>query len=249
MSLQFNGEGNGQDICSYADSLVKTNNTSFPLTEKARYANHAMREIWKTIFMAYGGWMFDDNNNTDLPIATTDLIKDQTFYTLPTDLSHIHGVEFLNNGGVWIPLSPMTMEKIHQRGYAESQFYSVSAVPLFYRPVANGFKIYPASNVTQSQSLRVHFSRDISGFVPGDTIKKPGFDPIFHEGVAIFMALQYAKINSLSSAGGTMKGGHRTGLSSDWYEFLEGVKKHYSERFRQMFPARMRVFDETKNYQ
>lgn len=248
--LQFNGDANGLDICTLADNMINTNVNNFPLTQKTVYANMAMREIWGDVFSAYGGWVFDDSNLTDLPIATADLVANQQFYALPiTNLSHIVALEFQNVGGTWIPLSPITIEKIHDNGYADSEFLKTAAVPMFYRPLATGLRLYPPANFSQSQSLRVHFSRDISTFVPTDTTKVPGFDPLYHEGVSIFIALKYAQAKGLSVAGGVMRGGWKTGLLADWFDFETRLTKHYSERFKQMFPPRIHVQDATRVYQ
>lgn len=249
MSLQYNSQSDGQDICTHSDNLVKTDSTSFPLTVKTQYANEALRIIWQDIFYSYGGWIYDDTNLTDLPEATTNLVSGQQFYSLPLDSDSLMGVEFQNVGGTWITLVPVTLEKIKQEGYAESEFYKTSSTPMFYRPVANGFKLYPPSSVSQSASLRIHINRDVSSFVSTDTTKVPGFDAPFHYGVPIYIGLKFAQVNGLSIAGGTLRGGYKTGLYSDWFEFRENLKKHYSERFRQMFPPRMRVIDATRDFQ
>lgn len=249
MALPFNSNSDSQDIVTHANNLVLSDNTSFPLTLKAQFANEALRIIWQDIFYAYGGWIYDDSNQTDLPEATTTITSGQQFYTLPVDSDSLMGIEFLNTGGTWITLTPITLEKIKQNGYAESEFYKTSSTPIFYRPVANGFKLYPPSNWTATSSLKVHISRDMSSFLSSDTTKTPGFDAPFHYGVPLYMALKFAQINGLSVAGGTMRGGYKTGLLSDWFEFREQLKRHYSERFRQMFPARIRVIDATRDFQ
>jgi len=138
------------------------------------------------------------------------------------------------------------VEKIHDNGYADSEFLKTPAVPMFYRPTSTGIFLYPPANFSQTQSLRIHFTRDISAFAPTDTNKYPGFDPQFHEGLSIFMALQYAKANSLPVAGGVMRGGWKTGLLGDWSDFEDRIKRHYSERFKQMFPPRIHVQDATR---
>ena len=248
--LQFNSETNGLDICTLADSMVKSNSTSFSIAEKTRYANMGVRLIWSDIFAVYGGWIYDDSNLSDLPVATADLVANQQFYSLPTTImSHLISVEFQNVGGTWIPLTPITIEKVNQNGYADSEFLKTSAVPMFYRPIATGINLYPPANFSQIQSLRIHISRDISSFAVGDTTKTPGFDPLFHEGVALYMALRYSQANGLAAAGGVMRGGYKTGLLGDWSDFEDRVKRHYSERFKQMFPPRMRVGDATREFQ
>jgi hypothetical protein len=249
MSLPYNGDANNLDICTLADNMVKTDDTSFPLAEKTMYANLAMRQIWGDIFQAYGGWIYDDSNLTDQPVATTNLVANQRFYALPvTNMSHLVSVEFQNVGGTWIPIYPVTIEKINQRGYADSEYLKIPSTPLLYRPTSTGIYLYPPANWSASLSLRIHITRDISSFVITDTTKSPGFDPLFHEGVAIFMALKFAQANSLPVAGGTMRGGYKTGLYADWFDFESRLIKSYSSRFTQMFPPRMRVVDATREH-
>ena len=91
--MQYNSHSTKQDICSLADIMAKTNSVSFPIEDKTLFANMGMREIWSWIFEAYGGWHYDDSNNTDLPEATTDLIANQKQYSLPIDSAHLLGVE------------------------------------------------------------------------------------------------------------------------------------------------------------
>jgi len=250
MSLVFNGDPNNLDICTLADKLAGgQNDNNFPLADKAMYANMGMRILWGDAFIAYGGWVYDDSNRTDLPEATADLVSGQQFYGLPiTDMSHLIGVEFKNQGGTWITLVPITVEKIKQNGYAESEFYKTSSTPLFYRPTATGIKLYPPANYSQASSLRIHVSRDITTFTPTSTNTSPGFDPLFHEGVSLYMALRHAQAKGLGVAGGTLRGGYKTGLLSDWFDFEDRFKRHYAERFKQMFPPRLRVVDSTRDF-
>jgi len=249
MGLPFNSNSDGQDIVTHANNLVISDDTSFPLKVKTQYANEALHIIWQDIFYVYGGWIYDDTNLTDLPEATTSLVSGQQFYTLPLDSDSLVGIEFQNQGGTWITLVPITIEKIKQNGYAETEFYKTASTPMFYRPVANGFKLYPAANWSASASLKIHIIRDVSSFASTDTTKTPGFDAPFHYGVPLYMALKHAQTNNLPVAGGVLRGGYKTGLYADWFEFRDSLKHHYSERFRQMFPARVRVVDATRDFQ
>lgn len=230
---QFNSETNGQDLCTYTDDMLGTNSTSYPLAQKSRAANEGNRIIWSWIFESYGGWLYDDRNLVDLPEATTNLVSAQSFYTLPTDSAALMGVSFLL-GSVWTPLEPVTLEQIQDKGLSESQFLSTNATPIYYRPLANGFKIYPASNVTTSLGLKAYLSRDISIFTPSDTNKSPGFNQEFHEALTVFMALQYAKRKTLKV---------KDDLLLDWQSYEQRIKKHYSQRFQELFPSRITVAD------
>lgn len=237
--MQFNSEANNQDLCTLADRLVKTSVSSFPLVDKVLYANQGSRQILSWIFSAYGGWIYDDGNYTDFPEALTNIVSNQSDYTLPTGAEYVRSVSVKDEAGNWDQLTPITLEQIKQQE-DEAEFEETDGPPQYYRIIGQSIKIYPASNYSQDESLSVHFSRDISSFSVDATTKTPGFDFRFHEAVAVFMALQYAKINRLDV---------KTDLQKDWdgNEDVTGreggyklrIKKHYSRKFAEMFPPRI----------
>lgn len=219
------------------DVLAKSNVRSFPIEEKTLFANEGSRIIWSWIYDAYGGWIQSDSNHTGLPEYTATLEADQQFYALPSRAGSLFRVAFLDAGGVWNDLRPLPLEGIPE---SESEFEETSSShPVYYRPVANGFKIYPASNVERASALRIWVNEDISPFITTDTIKTPGFDSQYHEALPTYMALKHAKINSLAS---------KNDLEVDWLRYEERIKKDYSQRFRQLFPARFKVRDAVQDF-
>jgi hypothetical protein len=236
--MQYNSHASSQDIVTMCEKLSRANSVSFPIAEKTLYANQAMRIIWSWIHEAYGGWIYDDSNQTDLPEATTAVVSGQDTYTLPTDVSFVLGVSIKDIAGNWSKLSPVTLEMI-QEGGAESDFLTTDGNPLYYRLIGNQIKIYPATNYSQSASLKVHYTRDISSFATTDTTKTPGFDSAYHEAVPTFMALQYAKINQLAN---------KNDLDLDWQRYELRIKSDYSRRFAELFPPRIGVSDATSEY-
>lgn len=246
--MQFNGETNNQDLCSLADALAKSNIRSFPLKKKVLFANMRSREIWSWIFEVYGGWHYDDLNNTTEPEATTYLNASQTQYTLPIDSAHLMGVAYKDTSGSWHALTPITLETIQEQ-CAESEFMSIPGNPQYYRPLANGFKVYPASSFTQAASIKIYISRDISVFTITDTTKTPGFASEYHEAVAVGMALSHTKINTLPEAKDCQEqwdgNENETGKEGG---FKLRIKSFYGNRFRQLFPARFRHSDSVREY-
>jgi hypothetical protein len=98
-----------------------------------------------------------------------------------------------------------------------------------------------------TDGIRVHISQDTVAFTTTDTIKAPGFDQNFHEAVPTFVAYQHAKINSTANL---------RDLEREWSNvnraYPEGyeqrIKKHYSRKFREMFPPRIVNSDLTRIY-
>lgn len=243
MFLVFNGDADEQDIVHLMNDLVGTDENVYPLKAKARDCNTVSRQIWAWIHEAYGGWEYDDSNNTtDFPAARTSLVASQQDYGIPSDGLTLRGVEVKNAGGTWFPLIPTTEEQIRDR-MAEAQFMSTPSMPTFYVPLANSIKLYPAPNYSQAASLRVTYDRGVTAFASTDTTKAPGFASQFHEAVPYGGALQFAKYKTLPQAGGILRNGARTGLLGDFYDYEQRIKQFYRSRYQQMFPGRMTVRD------
>lgn len=237
--MVFNGDTDNQDICSLADDYVNTDDNLFPLQQKARFANRTMGDIWSVIFEAYGGWQFDDANNTNLPSATTALVSGQQQYTNPTDAATIRGVEVKTVGGSWQTIVPITEEEIRSWGIAEAEFYKVSGQPMRYRAMDGIIKLYPAANYSQSASLRMTFDRAMTSFSSTDTTKEPGFMSNFHDGVALGMAKCFAQSKRLSIL---------EGLLVDWNNYLRDLAAYYQARWKEKFPPRMTTVDAVKEF-
>jgi hypothetical protein len=241
--MQFNSHATSQDIVTLSEKLTKTNSTSFPIAEKTLYANQALRIILNWIVEVSGAWIIDDSNQTDLPEATANLVSAQDTYTLPTDADIIDGFAVKDSANNWANLIPVTLQQI-QEIQAEDEFMESDGNPMYYRLIGNVVQIYPASNYSQNSSLKCYFKRDGVMFATTDTTAKPGFSSRFHEAVALYIALQYAKINQLSS---------KEEFQRDWdgNEAISGreggykkaIKKFYSQRFIEMQPSRISVND------
>lgn len=235
----FNGDTNGNDIVTLTNDLLGVNNVTFPLAEKARSASRMSRRIWSMLFEAYGGWQYDDvNNTTDFPRARASVVAGQKDYSLPTDLATIRGVEFLN-GETWQNLTPITEEEIKEMGSNEVEFFKNNGTPQYYQPIGNSIKLYPASNIAIPQGMRISFERDIVTFLPTDTTKTPGWNTMFHEMLAVGMALDFL-VKNPSKQTQTMR--------EEFDRYSKDLKRYYQARFKEKYPVRIRVADSTRQY-
>lgn len=228
------------------NDLVNMDDAEYPLINKARDANIALKEIWGWIHEAYGGWMYDDSNNTtNFPTATTALVLNQKDYNIPSEALTIRGVEVQTpQNGTWQKLQPKTEEQIRDI-IAEKQFLNVPSSPMFYTPYSNSIRIYPAANYAQAASLRVSYDRGTVSFIPSDTSKSPGFISLFHEAVAFGGALLFGIRKSIPAAVGSMQGKRMVpgGIQSKWNGYEVAIKKFYSKRYKQFFPDQISVHD------
>jgi hypothetical protein len=237
--MVYSNNSDGQDLVSMLNDLTGMDNVVYSLQAKTRDMNRANRAIWTWIHEAYGGWQYDDKNNTsDFPTAKANLVANQVDYSIPTEANTVIGVEILNQGGVWERLQQLTVEQIQDR-QAEAEFNKTPAQPRWYRPMGNSIKIYPASNYSQDASIRVMYDRETNSFTPADTTKSPGFDSMFHEAVAIGGAAYFSSYKSIPQM---------AALQGQWLDYEKRIKEHYSSRYKQLFPNRMTVRDAVQEY-
>lgn len=181
------------DIKSKARFLTSTNSSSFVDADIVVLANNAVEHIEGLINNADSRWQFDDSNQTDLPIATTSLVSGQQDYALATSHISIDRVEVLDQNNNWTLLRPIDEHDI--RFEALPQHLKANGIPLEYDKLANSIFLYPIPNYSLAASLKIYFTRPPVAFVVGDTTAVPGFNPIFHDLVAYWIAYEFAIAN------------------------------------------------------
>lgn len=232
----YSGDSTGNDIVSFADDIAGTNLITFPIASKTRYANKTMRTIWSWIFMAYGGWQFDDGNQTDLPSARTGLAASQADYDVPSTALTVRSVEYKpQSSALFQPLVCLSEEDIKQAGRSEQAAQYTASVPYGYRVVGTSIKLIPPAAYTQSDSLRISFDRGTVDFTTVSTTTQPGFVSEFHDAVPTGMAMEWSKNNS---------GEAYVGLKEEFYgDYKKRITEYYRARYQEKYPAEMNVFD------
>lgn len=228
--MPFNSHSDNQDIVSYVTDATGLNPVAH-LKQITRAANEALRIIWSWIFDAYGGWQFDDSNQSDLPSATTALVASQQKYTLPSEAIAVRGASRKDESGHERDLEPITLEEIAARGFSEEEFLSTPGIPTYYRPMAGLVKVYPAPNYSKAASLRVRFDRGTVQFASTDTTKKPGFAAEFHGAVPAGASAFIAKNKNHKNT---------ERLERDWLRYEERIKSFYKRRFAELNPSQPR---------
>jgi len=223
--MQFNSHSDNQDIVSYVVDATGLNPVAH-LKQITRAANETLRIIWNWIFDAYGGWQFDDGNQSDLPTATTALVASQQKYTLPSEALTVRKVSVKDQSGSWHDLDPITFEEI-TAGQAEEDFLSTPGNPAYFRLVGNVLKVYPAPNYAQDASMRLAFDRGAVQFASTDTTKKPGFASEFHGAVPAGASAFIAKNKNHKNT---------ERLERDWLRYEERIKSFYKRRFAELNP-------------
>jgi hypothetical protein len=188
--------------CLLGDGGITSN-----ATLKAQFTadiNLALDEVMATIFGVGGTWQFDDTNQTDYPIITTDLVLGQRDYSFTTDeagnlILDIYRVLVKNPAGQYSQIYPVDVSS----GQAPMSYVdglNTTGQPSTYDKLANGIFLDPIPNYNATAGLKIYINREGSYFTTSDTTKKPGFAGLFHEYLALKPSYNYASLNNLSTA-------------------------------------------------
>lgn len=211
---------------------------SFLIKQFTAMVNKHNRRVWHTIFESYGGWQYDDGNQTDLPAAADTLTADKTSYALPSDALTIRGIEIKDSNGVWTQLSPLTEEQIREREPL-GEFYKTSGIPEYYQVVGDTVRIFPAANWTQASSFKVFFDRGSVEFASTDTTETPGFVSEYHDILPIGASIDWLKVNRPNDSS-------LQWLQQDYNQILSDIKDFYTQRLLQLFPPRIAAYDKIR---
>jgi hypothetical protein len=196
MSLVFSNSSTKAGIVELIDANVGTSSTSYPLAEKVRDVNMALDRVLSLIFQVGGTWQFDDSNQTDYPIITTDIVSGQRDYSFTTDqtgnlILEIYRVLVADSAGTFHDLTPVDVgQKMASPSYTDG--LNVGGQPSSYDKFANGIFLDPVPNYNRTGGLKVYINREGSYFTSSDTTKKPGFAGLFHEYLALRPSYYYA---------------------------------------------------------
>lgn len=185
------------DIKNRVYFLTKTNSTSFPIADLTDMANRAVEHIVGNIMKWDSRWQFDDTNQTNLPIATTALVANQQNYSIATSHLSIDRVEVKDQSGNWKLLNPIDKSEI---SVAMTEYKETAGTPEDYDKLGNSVFLYPKPSYSQDASLKLYFTRPPIAFITSDTTASPGFNPLFHDLVPLWVSYDYCVANGLNSA-------------------------------------------------
>lgn len=218
----------GQGIIQDIDFLVNSDANSYTINDKTRNINRALDEVASLILQADGRWEYDDQNETDLPIATTPLINGQQSYGYDSGFLIVNRMEAQDQAGNWRALLPISQSDVIKDGTSLTNFMNVPGVPIYYDKIANSIFLYPAPSYNAAAGLKCYFQRNVTYFTPTDTTKVPGFNPQFHRLLSAKAALDYALANNLSQ--GLPHGRVPNALTTMIESMEQNLQEYYSRR-------------------
>lgn len=209
------------------DFLVGSSEASFPIADKLRIINKANYDVTTDILRFQSNWEFDDTNETDFPIATTNLIASQKDYSLPTTMVKLLRVEVKDSSGNFQKLQQFDETQID---VALTEFNKSDGLPRYYREIGNSIELYPSpssNEATLTNGLKCYYQRVIQDFTTSDASVEPGFAKQFHPILSYSAAYEYALINQLPNV---------LVLKAKLDELRAGLREYYSSRNREVRP-------------
>src|SRR3990167_1865178 len=136
--------------------LTGVDTNKYSTADRTRNINSWNSKVWTWAFEAYGGWQFDDDNNSStssMPTGSVTLVSGTSAYGLPSGTLTVRKVDILKSDGTtWETLTPLSLEMI---GIAEGEFLKTAGSPRYYRLVGDVIRLYPAPNYAGTNYLKV----------------------------------------------------------------------------------------------
>lgn len=188
--------------------------------------NEANRKVLTVIFKSYGGWIYDDANQTDLPQAADNLVSGTAKYALPTDALTVNRVEVKDNNGNWGRVDAYSQETVTD---SLTDFAGTSGTPILYRLIGNTIEFAPTPDYNSTGGFKVFFDRDSVNFAYTDTTKTPGFASTFHNALAVGASIEWIKVKQPDSK-------VLPSLNNDWVKYEQDISDFYISRWTDLKP-------------
>lgn len=141
---------NLRDLWDEINKHCITDDTSFPVAEKARLTNYWYYEALSTILLANRNWRFDDARNTGYAILTTPSVKGQVSYDLPDSTLRVLRVFY----------DKKSLTPINDEDYEPYLDFTQEGTPAYYMANNVTLSLFPAPNV-DGKEIRIHIDRKI----------------------------------------------------------------------------------------
>lgn len=164
----------------------------FQATDRLIAINNAYDKLHSIILDSQDEWDFDDSNNTELPIAKTDLLASTGMYAIPDTLYRLNKVE-INYGAGFVKALPLDL---NETSLSEDEILArASSATPYYRIFGQTIQFYPTPTAEVSGGIKLYYDRAITHFTSDEYTAgtvKPGLDQLWHDYIALQASLDGA---------------------------------------------------------
>jgi len=194
--MQFNPSDKSISIVGDIDFLLFGNsltlNTDYSVIDRTRNVNIAWDEVVAELYKADPNHKWDDSNNVNFPIATTELKANLDHYTMLDSSLVVYRVRMKDTNGAWVTLTPKIRSEL-----TDTEL-NATGTPSQYFKLAGAIFPLPVPNYGVAAGVELTFQRGGNHFAITDTDSSPGFNSQFHQILAIKAAKRYAVANGMT---------------------------------------------------
>lgn len=173
---------------------ARATSTDFPFNpDFLQGANLALSKVSALIMRFDNTWEQHDTNASTLPISTTALASGQAIYALSTSHLKMLRVRVKDRNGNFYTVPPKS------RGEIPDSELDGSGEPRAYDKLGRAIIFSPTPDYDAAAGVEIQWQGGADPFETSDTTKEPGFNPLFHELIGLYPALEYCEINDLDS--------------------------------------------------
>jgi hypothetical protein len=195
MGIQFSDTSNNTGIVQQSRVIARVDSTQWPTARIVNSANNWMDELIPYLIARDKRFRWDDTNHTKLPIGTSELTLNTSYFSFITDeqgnrILNLLRIEAKDANGEWHELKLIDENDID---VALDEYKSTAGTPEEYMKVSdNVIRVFPQSATTVAAGIRYYFQRVGSYFTASDTTKEPGVAAVLHRGFVIASAYDCA---------------------------------------------------------
>jgi len=182
---------NKTGIVEDCDFWAGTNSTTYPLVDKARNANKALRQIGRRIIRSMYAESFLDDNATDFNIEYTNLVAGQDNVTMAVGVFTIERVRVKDQNGEFV-----TLDQVARRELTDYELNEGGSPTKFYR-AGQSIVLAPTPSYGATNGIEIEYQKSLEQefTATGNDIRIPGFHEDYHPLVSLHMARDYCAIN------------------------------------------------------
>lgn len=184
---------NKTGIVEDCDYWAATNSSTYPLADKARSANRAMRQIGRRMIRNLYGDTHLDDNATDFNIEYTSLVSGQDNVTLQVGAFSLERVRVKDTAGNY-----QTLQQVSRSELTDQDLKETGTPTKFYR-AGQSILLNPTPNYSVADTgIEVEYQKSLEQEfqATGADDRTPGFHEDYHPLVSIYMAMDYTIINN-----------------------------------------------------
>jgi hypothetical protein len=214
---------NLQNLKADVNFLCGSTSATYPDADKVRNMNVAYQDVARLIWESDGAWSFDDNNNTDYPIAYRTIANASGTYLIPTNAQRIESVEIKDANGQWLRLKPLDYVDLP---VAPSEYLTGTGTPIYYHLEGTQIELKPTPGtgyVTMTSGMAVRLNREVTELAVTATTTTPGFATAFHRILSLAASIDFIQDNQ-----------QRQFLAAQKARLEQGLVRFYSKRGDEM---------------